>query len=168
MSIVKNIAYILLWLLANIILPICMIVGIIQLCNIKKEISKEPVEMELMLKHSDFLKEWDANSTTMLAACEYYGVKYPKIVTSQAILESGNFKSQVFKKYNNPFGLYNSKTKDYYKFSHWTYAVLAYKTMVQNKYKGGDYYKFLEQLPYAEDKNYIKAVKAIESVIEDE
>lgn len=168
MSIVKNIAYILLWLLVNIILPICMIVGIIQLCSIKREISKEPVEMELMLKHSDFLKEWDANSTTMLAACEYYGVKYPRIVTAQAILESGNFKSEVFKKYNNPFGLYNSSKNDYFKFSHWTEAVLAYKVMIQNKYKEGDYYQFLEELPYAEDKDYIKAVKAVESVIEDE
>ena len=122
-------------------------------------------DIEVVLKHSDFMKDWEADSKTMMAACEYYGLKYPKIVTAQAILESGDFKSNVFKKYNNPFGLYNSNTKDYYKFSHWTYAVIAYKTMIQNKYKGGDYYKFLEELPYAEDKNYIKAVKAIESVI---
>ena len=129
--------------------------------------TKEPQseDIEVVLKHSDFMKDWEADSKTMMAACEYYGLKYPKIVTAQAILESGDFKSNVFKKYNNPFGLYNSNTKDYYKFSHWTYAIIAYKTMIQNKYKGGDYYKFLEELPYAEDKNYIKAVKAIESVI---
>lgn len=165
MSIAKNIAYILLWLLVNIILPICMIVGIIQLCSIKREISKEPVEMELMLKHSDFLKEWDANSTTMLAACEYYGIKYPKIVAAQAILESGNFKSEIFKKYNNPFGLYNSATNDYYKFNHWTDAILAYQTMIEYKYEGGNYYSFLDSIGYAADQDYIRKVKAIEKII---
>lgn len=165
MSIAKNIAYILLWLLVNLILPVCMIVGIIQLCSIKKEVCKEPVEMELMLKHSNFLKEWDANSTTMLAACEYYGVKYPKIVTAQAILESGNFKSKVFKEYNNPFGLYNSREKDYFRFNHWTDAILAYQKYIEYRYKGGDYYLFLDSIGYAEDPNYIRKVKAIEKLI---
>lgn len=125
-------------------------------------------DMKILVKHSEFLKDWKADKTTMLAACRYYGIKYPEIVTAQAILESGDFKSKIFREYNNPFGLYNSSTHSYYRFSHWTYAVLAYKTMIESKYKGGDYYKFLEELPYAKDKNYIKAVKAIEEIIKDE
>lgn len=114
-------------------------------------------------KYDDFFRDQEANSVNMLVACEYFGVKYPSIVTAQAILESGNFKSDIFKEYNNPFGLYNSKKKDYFKFKHWTDAIVAYISMVEYKYRGGDYYKFLEGLPYAKDKKYIDKVKAIES-----
>lgn len=121
------------------------------------------IEFELKLNDSEFMKDWDANASSMLTACEYYGVKYPRVVTAQAILESGNFKSELFRKYNNPFGIYNSKKKDYFKFKHWTDAIVAYISMVEYKYRGGDYYKFLEELPYAKDKKYIDKVKAIES-----
>lgn len=116
-------------------------------------------------KYDDFFKDQEATSINMLVACEYYGVKYPSIVTAQAILESGNFKSQVFKKYNNPFGLYNSATNDYYKFNHWTDAILAYQTMIEYKYEGGDYYLFLDSIGYATDQDYIRKVKAIEKII---
>lgn len=116
-------------------------------------------------KYDDFFKDQEATGTSMLVACGYYGVKYPSIVTAQAILESGNFKSQVFKKYNNPFGLYNSKAKDYYKFNHWTDAILAYQTMIEYKYEGGDYYSFLDSIGYAADQDYIRKVKAIEKII---
>ena len=116
-------------------------------------------------KYDDFFKDQEATGTSMLVACEYYGVKYPSIVTAQAILESGNFKSQVFKKYNNPFGLYNSATKSYYKFNHWTDAILAYQTMIEYKYEGGDYYSFLDSIGYAADQDYIRKVKAIEKII---
>lgn len=120
------------------------------------------IEFELKLNDSEFMKDWDADASTMLNACEYYGVKYPRIVTAQAILESNNFKSSLFKRYNNPFGLYDSKNKDYYKFNHWTDAIVAYISMVEYKYKGGDYYEFLKRLPYAEDEKYIQKVKAVE------
>ena len=116
-------------------------------------------------KYDDFFKDQEATDTSMLVACEYYGVKYPSIVTAQAILESGNFKSDIFKKYNNPFGLYNSATKDYYKFNHWTDAILAYQTMIEYKYEGGDYYSFLDSIGYAADQDYIRKVKAIEKII---
>ena len=99
----------------------------------------------------------------MLAVCEYYDVKHPRIVTAQAILESGNFESELFKEYNNPFGLYNSKKKEYFKFKHWTDAVAAYISMVEYRYAGGDYYRFLEGLPYAQDSRYIDKVRIIES-----
>ena len=120
-------------------------------------------EFELKLNDREIMKDLEANVTNMLAVCEYYGVKHPRVVTAQAVLESGNFESKLFKEYNNPFGLYNSKKKDYFKFKHWTDAIVAYISMVEYKYKGGDYYRFLERLPYAGDKRYIYKVKAIES-----
>lgn len=126
----------------------------------------KPPSQEWEIKHSDydeFLLDWEPNAASILSACEYYNLRYPRIVAAQAILESGNFNSKVFKEYNNPFGLYNSKAKDYYKFNHFTEAVIAYRELVESKYKGGDYYEFLRVLPYAEDEHYIKKIKAIES-----
>lgn len=129
-------------------------------------LSKPPdIEWELKLNDSEFMKDWKADTNTFITACEYYGIKYPRIVTAQAILESNNFKSELFKKYNNPLGLYNSKKKDYFKFKHWTDAIVAYQTMIEYRYKGGNYYSFLDSIGYAEDPNYIRKVKAIEKII---
>lgn len=125
------------------------------------------IEFELKLNNSEFMKNQEANIRTMFAACEYYGIKYPRIVTAQAVLESNNFKSKLFKEYNNPFGLYNSKTKSYFKFKHWTDAIVAYKNMIQYRLKDGeDYYKFLLRIKYAEDPDYINKVRYIESTLE--
>ena len=107
------------------------------------------------------LKSLEPNAENMLMVCKYYGIKNPKIVTSQAILESANFNSNVFKRKNNPFGLYNSKKKTYYSFDHWTSSVKGYKNMIEYKYKGGNYYVFLQKIGYAEDKDYISKVKKI-------
>lgn len=123
------------------------------------------IKWELRLNDSEFMKDWDANPNTFITACEYYGIRYPRIVTAQAVLESGNFKSRLFKEYNNPLGLYNSRKKDYFKFKHWTDAIVAYQSMIEYKYKGGDYYKFLDRIGYAKDREYIKKVKALEKII---
>ena len=69
-------------------------------------------------------------------ALRYYGVKHPDIVYAQAVLETGYFKSGLCNNSNNLFGLYNSKKKKYYTFNHWKDCIVAYKEMVQYKYKG--------------------------------
>ena len=86
------------------------------------------------------------------------GIKYPKIVLAQAILETGWFKSSVCRNKNNLFGLTNPRTKTYYEFDHWTESVKAYYTKVQYKYKGGNYLLWLRDIGYAEDKTYIIAI----------
>ena len=86
------------------------------------------------------------------------GIKYPKIVLAQAILETGWFKSSVCRNKNNLFGLTNPRTKTYYEFDHWTESVAAYYSKVQYKYKGGNYLLWLRDIGYAEDKGYIQAV----------
>ena len=98
----------------------------------------------------------------LIEALDYYDVEYPNIVYAQAILETGHFKSKVYREYNNLFGLYNSKTKSYYKFDHWSESVIAYLDFIQNKYKPpNDYYKFLSDIGYAEDPEYINKLKRI-------
>ena len=91
------------------------------------------------------------------------------IVYAQAMLETGYFKSDLCLNNNNLFGLYNSKKQKYYTFNHWKDCIVAYKEMVQYKYKGDssrpsdDYYNFLSDIRYAEDPDYISKVKEIVS-----
>ena len=99
----------------------------------------------------------------LIEALDYYGIQYPEIVYAQALLETGHFKSKLCTQYNNLFGLYNSRTRSYYRFDNWWDSVIAYRDKVQYKYKGNtDYYTFLVNLPYATDPNYIRKIKQLE------
>lgn len=92
----------------------------------------------------------------------YYGLENKDIVYAQAVLETGHFTSRVCLEYNNLFGLYDSKNKDYYKFNHWVESIVAYKECIQKKYQPpNNYYTFLEEINYAEDENYTKLLKEI-------
>ncbi len=97
----------------------------------------------------------------LLAEIKKNGIKYPKIVLAQAILETGWFKSSVCRNKHNLFGLTNPRTKTYYEFNHWTESVKAYMTKVQYRYKGGNYLLWLKKIGYAEDKGYIRAVISV-------
>ena len=98
----------------------------------------------------------------LMDALEYYGVKHKDIVYAQAILETGYFKSEVYKRYKNLFGLYNSYKEDYYQFNHWTESIEAYLKYIQYRYKPpNDYYQFLDEIGYAEDTLYTSKLKKI-------
>lgn len=86
------------------------------------------------------------------------GIRHPKIVLAQAILETGWFTSPVCRNKHNLFGLTDPRTGKYFEFDHWTESVLAYYTKVQYRYKGGNYLLWLRNIGYAEDPNYIRAV----------
>lgn len=95
-------------------------------------------------------------------ALEYYEIKEPYIVYSQAILETGNFTSKLCVEHGNLFGIYDSINYRYKHFSHWIKSVEAYKRRIQNRYKEGeDYYRFLLRINYASDPDYISKLKRI-------
>lgn len=99
----------------------------------------------------------------------YYNVDYPDIVYSQAVLETGNFKSRVCYEYNNLFGLYNSRKGDYFRFNHWVESIVAYRDMIQGGHRYEDhYYDYLKKIGYAEDKDYINKVRKIANETRDQ
>ena len=125
----------------------------------KDEPSGSLTDIEVVNEPAFFYKSPEEG---LMEALEYYGVEYPNIVYAQAVLETGNFKSDLCINGNNLFGLYNSRKERYYTFDHWTESVEAYINLVQYKYKPpNDYYQFLKDLPYAEDKDYINKLKNI-------
>lgn len=105
--------------------------------KVNKELSKDNLKQELIEQN----------------------IPYPNIVLAQAKLESGLGTSSIYKQTNNLFGL--RKNSKYCSYSHWTASVEDYKKCISNKYKGGSYYKFLEELPYAEDPQYLDKLKQI-------
>ena len=103
----------------------------------------------------------ELNDVNLLNALECFDVKCSTIVLKQAKFESGNYTSRLAVQDKNIFGLFCSTSGKYYIFEHWIESVLAYKKLIQNKYKGGDYYEFLEGLPYASDGNYCEKVRGM-------
>ena len=146
-----------------------IIISIFFLCYIAKEI-------EPMVKKSDNIgimadtitnkvkvdsSKVTLNDKSLLQEIQAKGIVHPKIVLAQAKLETGNYTSKVCMTHNNLFGL-RKPDGSYYKFKHWKESVEAYRDFVQYKYRPpNNYYQFLSDIGYAEDKAYIKKIKEI-------
>lgn len=85
------------------------------------------------------------------------GIMFPDIVYKQARLETGNFKSAVFKNYHNLFGFMNRK--GYIKYTTWKASVKDYRRWQVRFYSGGEYYQFLKDIRYAEDPEYVNKLR---------
>lgn len=124
--------------------------------------NQEQEEMILLPEHPFYLLD-EVNEEVLYNTLKHYDFPSPAIITAQAVLESGNFKSRLCKNNNNLFGLYNSRTMSYYKFDSWISCVFAYKQFILNKYNSEeDYYEFLNRIEYAEDSLYENKVRKLE------
>lgn len=121
----------------------------------------EEEEVPVKLEQPEFFLADTPTKELVKEACEYFGLKHSEIVVAQSILETGYYHSDNCVKHNNLFGLYNSRRKQYYKFDKWWKSVIAYRDMIQYRYKGGDYYEWLQKIGYAEDPSYINKIKGI-------
>lgn len=103
------------------------------------------------------------------------GIKYPDVVFMQARIESGNFKSALFKKHANMFGMRHPRKRateslratktGYAVFKNWRASVLDY-ALWQSRilYKSGTKQKYIAYLSrvYAECPQYSKIFKNIQ------
>ena len=109
------------------------------------------------------------NLQNLFKVMEDCGVLYPKIVAAQYCLETGYGTSNVCRNYNNLFGLFDSKRRDYYRFRSWEESVAGYVRMIQRRYnpqKDKDYYAFLKRIGYAENMDYYNSqVRAIANTL---
>jgi len=95
-------------------------------------------------------------------------IQYPEIVLAQIRLETGNLKSRICKENKNLFGMKYPRKRETTaigeQFGHAMYSTYSdcikdYALWQQSRYKGGDYYAFLEDIGYAQDKDYINKLK---------
>lgn len=113
----------------------------------------------------EFFRSLELSLDNVYIYCKTVGIKHPEVVAKQFVLETGWGKSYVCNTYNNLFGfMYYSKELGkyvYFKYNHWTESIEAYKRFQDKKYKGGCYYTFLNNVGYAEAKNYVQVLKQI-------
>jgi flagellum-specific peptidoglycan hydrolase FlgJ len=103
------------------------------------------------------------------------GVLFPEIVFSQAILESGHFKSRLFLKNNNLFGMKIPRKRKtfaigkgksgYAKYSHWTKSVDDYiewqKYLLKDKSISKESYLRKLSKIYCTNPGYVKRLRQI-------
>lgn len=150
---------------------IAMNIGFIAgtLCPIHKTVTvKQPpvVQHDTVYVDSSATKKTTActlpyhpNDSALMLELKRQDIKHPKIVLAQAKLETAHYTSDVCKRNNNLFGL--MKGDKYHHFPHWRNSVKFYKEHIQSRYDGGNYYKFLDRIGYAEDKEYIQKLKQL-------
>lgn len=97
------------------------------------------------------------NETNVLKELKKQNIPHAKIVLAQSKLETGGYKSKLCKTHNNIFGL--KKGNSYRRYNNYVACIADYKKRISSKYKGGDYYKFLTELGYAEDPEYTQKLK---------
>lgn len=94
------------------------------------------------------------------AQLEKFEIRHPEIVLRQSILETGWYECEHCSlQHNNIFGF--RYKKKYIEFGNWVEAVKYYKKWQDERYKGGDYYSFLNEIGYATSRTYISKLKSI-------
>ena len=106
-------------------------------------------------------KSHELTLENLMSVMDEVGISNQLFVLAQAVLETGNFGSNVCRSYHNLFGLYDSRNKCYYKFARWEDSVIGYQKFIQYRYKGGNYLAFLRRIGYAEDPRYTSKVAQI-------
>lgn len=143
--------------------------------SIGKQIGKsesiiEYSEMERMI----LIREADSFSQEKLVTMiKELNIKYPHIVLAQSMIETGKWKSKIFLENQNLFGMKEAKMRittaggtqyNHAYYNHWRESVYDY-AFYQCRYlhkvrSENEYFQYLAA-NYAEDPNYLNAVKAL-------
>ena len=133
-----------------------------------KEVVIIRAEKEVILKkpNDSFSKD------KLFLEIDKYSFRYPDIVKAQAIVESGHFKSPVFKQNNNMFGMRQAVVRitlvkktnlNHAYYNHWKDCVIdraLYEARYLSKLSREEYFSYLDQV-YAEGKGYSELLKQV-------
>lgn len=109
----------------------------------------------------------EPNQENVLYWLNYFEIQYPEIVLAQSIQECGwKYDSYRAQNMNNLFGFETSTGA--LMFGHWIGSVIYYKKWQDIYYQEGDYFDFLEKYGYAADTLYMKKLRQIVLMLEDE
>jgi hypothetical protein len=132
----------------------------------------------LTLYEKEFIIYMDRNyfsQDALIESLKAKHLKFPHIVLAQATLETGGFRSKVFKQNHNLFGMKQSLRRpttckgtknNHAYYDHWESSVedYGYYQATSGLIKARtdqQYYNLLSQMGYAEDPNYILKVKKL-------
>lgn len=128
------------------------------------QVEQMPLEKQISL-----IQEQDVFTPEKLKSyIEELNIKFPDIVYAQAVHETGNFKSQIFRENNNLFGMKVAKLRPttnqgeqygHAFYSHWRSSVQDYAYWQSFMGKGLNKSEYLQLLNgYAEDGDYVKKI----------
>jgi hypothetical protein len=152
----------------GLVLVSSLVVGLMNMNKINqiRFISQETKNI-ILKEHNEFTPERLREYITQLQ------IKYPDIVYAQAVIESGNFRSQLFRENSNLYGMKQANRRattsegnqfGYAYYSDWLKSVEDYalwqNTIIGNIKSEKDYLEFLHQY-YAEDTTYVDKIRKI-------
>jgi len=132
-----------------------------------KEVVVISAEKEITLKTNE-----DFSRTKLFLEIDKYTFKYPEIVKAQSLVESGHFKSAVFKQNNNMFGMRmamvristtRSSNLNHAYYDNWKDCVIdraLYEAQYLSKLTKEQYFEYLDQT-YAEGPGYSNLLKQV-------
>lgn len=149
-----------------------LMIGSFLLGRFAKFTSLDEYEKELLI----ISLEEDRNSFSrekLVEELKRLNVKYPHIVLAQAIVESGNFKSRIFKENNNLFGMKEAAVRintasgtqhGHAYYNNWLESIYDY-AFYQSRYLGTikseqQYFSYLSN-SYAEADHYVNTLKTV-------
>lgn len=143
-----------------------LVVGLMNLNKINqiKFITQETKNI-IIKEHNEFTKE------RLKDYIKELNIKYPEVVYAQAVIESGNFTSQIYLENNNLFGLRCAKLRPttcknenagFAVYDDWRASVLDYALLQAtiNLRTKDQYMQYLAQT-YAQDSTYIQKINKI-------
>jgi len=150
-----------------VLIVLTFIIGRLTAIKHLSTLEKEMIVVDLRAEDNKFTKD------KLVTLLKELSVKYPYIVMAQSILETGHWKSDVFKQNHNLFGMKQAGARintaqgtnlNHAYYSNWHESVYDY-AFYQCRYLGGvsteQYYYAALDASYAEGSNYSQRLKEV-------
>jgi hypothetical protein len=147
----------------------CLLTATLLLFTSIKVCSQEKLVQKVVVQQDD-----NVTKEKLYEQIIKFGIKFPDIVFAQAMIESGELTSKLFKTANNMFGMrfpsirettaQGKTTSGYSRYEDWNFGVYDYFLWQDHMLRNRDeitksqYFSLLGRV-YAEDPNYVSKVK---------